>query len=178
VNDTDKIIMLLERIAAALESGTPRRKRAAATAAQPLARDPHNRPAIESFVRAWNRTCGGRLPNATMPEPGTIRWARIVECLGVEPSHDVWSAAFDALCRSAWHTGNNERGWRANIDFVIQPSQRNKWLEEGAFKISRAQAKPESKIVFCVGCEGPAVFGPGTRAPEMSVDPKCEECHK
>lgn len=42
---------------------------------------------------------------------------------------DVWRKAVDLLCESPHHVGDNERGWKANIDFLLQPNRVTQMLE-------------------------------------------------
>lgn len=45
---------------------------------------------------------------------------------------DEWMRAFDALERSAFCRGENDRGWRADFDFLLQPKSFTR-LIEGAY---------------------------------------------
>lgn len=45
---------------------------------------------------------------------------------------DEWTRVFDALERSNFCRGENDRGWRADFDFILQPKTRTKLLE-GAY---------------------------------------------
>jgi uncharacterized protein YdaU (DUF1376 family) len=49
-----------------------------------------------------------------------------------ENTLDDWMRAFDALERSAFCRGENDRGWRADFDFLLQPKSFTKLLE-GAY---------------------------------------------
>lgn len=49
-----------------------------------------------------------------------------------ENSFDDWQRAFAALERSAFCRGENDRGWRADFDFLLQPKSFTK-LIEGAY---------------------------------------------
>jgi len=54
--------------------------------------------------------------------------ARIKEC----PDVDTWSMAFQNIEKSKFLCGDNDRGWKANFDFILQPSSFTK-LIEGAY---------------------------------------------
>jgi hypothetical protein len=43
---------------------------------------------------------------------------RIKEC----PDVETWSLAFKNIERSSFLRGDNERGWQADFDFLIQPT--------------------------------------------------------
>jgi hypothetical protein len=49
-----------------------------------------------------------------------------------DSSVDEWQRAMDALERSAFCRGENDRGWRADFDFLLQPKSFTKLLE-GAY---------------------------------------------
>jgi uncharacterized protein YdaU (DUF1376 family) len=53
--------------------------------------------------------------------------ARLRDC-----TVDEWQRAMDALERSAFCRGENDRGWRADFDFLLQPKSFTKLLE-GAY---------------------------------------------
>jgi hypothetical protein len=53
--------------------------------------------------------------------------ARLKDC-----SLDEWQRAMDALERSAFCRGENDRGWIADFDFLLQPKSFTKLLE-GAY---------------------------------------------
>lgn len=175
MTDTDKIIALLERIAVAVESGTAKKRRVSSALPLKPASDPPD-ARIGEFIRAWNENCGDKLPKAYMPNKGTARYDNILKCLELEPSVVEWGRAIAALARSDFHTGGNARGWRANIDFLIQNGQRLKWMEEGKFRVNKKQASEDKKVVFCSECDRPATVGPGTRFPEIYEVPYCTEC--
>jgi hypothetical protein len=45
------------------------------------------------------------------------------------PLLDDWQRAFSALERSAFLRGENDRGWRADFDFLLQPKSFTKLIE-------------------------------------------------
>lgn len=49
-----------------------------------------------------------------------------------DSTFEEWSQAMDALERSAFCRGENDRGWRADFDFLLQPKSFTKLLE-GAY---------------------------------------------
>lgn len=174
----ERMIVLLERIAAAVETmAEPKRKPRKVETADLKAQE----ESVRAFVREWNicaQKHGGKLWEASMPSGGSSRWKQIVDCLAYEGGMKRWGAAMEALNKSSFHTGGNERGWKANIDFLIGPGQRIKWLEAGDY-MSRSAAQGAQKspsMVWCVKCDGPATAGPGTRNPGASNEPVCAEC--
>lgn len=128
--------------------------------------------AVRAFVEAWNRH-RGRLPKAHAVPLGQ-RAGRIAAALQAEPRLERWESAMKALASSPFHLGENGRGWKATIDFLVQPSQYPKWLEAGDEK---AAAPAPAEQVWCVACSNrQATYGPGTRNPAVAEKPMCLTC--
>lgn len=72
---------------------------------------PQGFPEIRKMTAQRERQLGARLRDSTM---------------------DDWQRAFAALERSAFCRGENDRGWRADFDFLLQPKSFTK-LIEGAY---------------------------------------------
>jgi hypothetical protein len=129
----------------------------------------------DAFVAMWNANCGG-LPKAETAGPADgPRRAGIAACLKVTRDLTRWADAVKALAASPHHRGQNERGWVANIDFLIGPSQRLKWMEEGARRAAQAPKATPHREVWC-GCGKQAIHGPGTRNPDTAAEPQCADC--
>lgn len=83
---------------------------------------------IESCVELYNQTAKKHdLPLAqkiTTPRKQKLK-ARLNDCGGV----GGWIAALEKLAASSFCTGNNDRGWRADIDFLLQESSFIKLME-------------------------------------------------
>jgi hypothetical protein len=68
-------------------------------------------PAVAKMTGQRERQLAARLKDSTLEE---------------------WQRAMDALERSAFCRGENDRGWRADFDFLLQPKSFTKLLE-GAY---------------------------------------------
>jgi len=100
----------------------------------------------EAFVQTWNEVCPPRLPAAKAVT--AKRRKRIAAAAVIEPNLATWRTAFDRLASSAFHAGGNERGWKADIDFILQDEQMGKWLDLAGQGVARQ----------CEGCAAaPAV---------------------
>ena len=76
--------------------------------------------AVDAAVEAWNVFAKvHKLPSiTTMTDRRRKRLAgRLKDCDGLPG----WHAALAMIPRSSFLLGNNERGWRANFDFMLQP---------------------------------------------------------
>jgi uncharacterized protein YdaU (DUF1376 family) len=81
----------------------------------------------EHVLEAWNdmaRTAG--LQSAKLMTPA--RRKRLRSMVAQHPPDD-FAAALDAVARSSWCRGENDRGWKADFDFFLQPKSFTKLLE-------------------------------------------------
>jgi uncharacterized protein YdaU (DUF1376 family) len=69
---------------------------------------PHGFPAIRKMTGQRERMLNARLRDSTL---------------------DEWMTAFAAMERSAFLRGENDRGWKADFDFLLQPKSFTKLLE-------------------------------------------------
>lgn len=80
----------------------------------------------EHVVEAWNDMAGRySLPKAKLtPERRRKLQARLKQ-------HAVgdWTEAIDAIERNPWMHGDNDRGWRVDFDFLLQPKSFTKLIE-------------------------------------------------
>jgi hypothetical protein len=72
---------------------------------------PQGFPAIRKMTGQRDRLLNARLRDSTL---------------------DEWMTVFAAMERSAFLRGENDRGWRADFDFLLQPKSFTKLLE-GAY---------------------------------------------
>lgn len=83
---------------------------------------------IEDFVEAWNETadlCGlRRIVKMTEARRRAFN-ARKREY----PEIDCWRSAFATLRKAKWMHGANDRGWRADPDFFLQPKAFTRLVE-------------------------------------------------
>ena len=83
---------------------------------------------VADVIEAWNDLAADRgLPKVSKVTEARRRQvqARIKEY----PDAADWSKALSAIDKSKFLCGDNDRGWRANFDFLLQPSTFIKLLE-------------------------------------------------
>lgn len=83
---------------------------------------------LPAFVTIWNEVmAGSRLPTVRVWSAARDRVlkARLAE----ESDLALWRVAMERLRDSPHHRGENDRGWVAGIDFLLQASQAPKWLD-------------------------------------------------
>lgn len=85
---------------------------------------------IRRAVETWNLTAeAARLPKVQHLTEARSRATakRLAECGGIEG----WQAALAKVAASPFLCGDNDRGWRANFDFMIRQSSFTKIMEGG-----------------------------------------------
>jgi hypothetical protein len=80
------------------------------------------------FVDAFNNECAHVLSKCRVVNAPRRKH---IEAALKDADLETWKKAFKALAASEFHTGKNERKWRANIDFILRPAQRAVWIENG-----------------------------------------------
>lgn len=78
------------------------------------------------LLEIWNKNSGA-LPKAkgTAASRSKLCAARWAE----NPSTEYWSEIVSRLASSSFCNGDNDRGWKATIDFLLQPDTQHKVLE-------------------------------------------------
>ena len=93
----------------------------------PNGHDPdHGTP--DDLAAAWNATLHPPLPAVRVPlNPARLKAARLR--LKEHPDSDYWHEVFRAIRASPFCLGSNDRGWRANFDWLLRPGSADKALE-------------------------------------------------
>lgn len=81
---------------------------------------------VNQLVELWNEHCG-KLPRVM--KISTKRRRIILARLKELPDLNAWKLAIQELADSEFHTGKNDRGWKADFDFLMQPDKALKILE-------------------------------------------------
>lgn len=81
---------------------------------------------LPPLARVWNEHCGN-LPRVKACSAQRIRKSQALWKL--HPGEDYWIKVIGILARSKFCTGDNDRGWVATFDFLLQPDTHNKALE-------------------------------------------------
>lgn len=93
---------------------------------QPTPQAPQGGPAL--VVDAWNaKVAGTNLPKARVTTP---RSRVIATRLKERGWLDDFHAAVDAIIRSDFHRGDNDRGWIADIDYLLQAGKSTQLAEK------------------------------------------------
>jgi hypothetical protein len=85
--------------------------------------------ALPQLAQIWNEN-RGTLPevrgcSGTRRKHAELRWRE-------EPSAEYWTKTVQRIVRSPFCTGDNDRGWLADFDFLIRPETRHK-VDEGKY---------------------------------------------
>lgn len=89
---------------------------------------PREDDAVDEAFRLYNATAdraGLPLAQVMTERRGKQLRRRLAECGGIEG----WRVAMAKLAASPLCTGDNERGWRADLDFVLQPRSFTRLME-------------------------------------------------
>jgi uncharacterized protein YdaU (DUF1376 family) len=92
-----------------------------------LPEEPENSLKPQHVVDEWNQValrCG-------LPQIVGLTGKRLRHLKSRIREHplDHWFEAFNAIERNPWMHGENDRGWRADFDFLLQPSSFQKLIE-------------------------------------------------
>lgn len=96
---------------------------------------------LAEAVAIWNSEVAGTLPRCEkLTAKRRPKLKRTLAELSNDPEH--WRAYVQALLRSPFHTGQNDRGWRATIDWAIQPDSVTKIREAETVRRRSGSNKP------------------------------------
>lgn len=80
----------------------------------------------EKILKIWNENCGSL---AKIIKIDRNRTAKLNMILKEYPDVTLWEKAVKLLAASPFHTGTNDRGWRATFDFLLQKGRMTQILE-------------------------------------------------
>jgi hypothetical protein len=81
------------------------------------------------FLEVWNAHCGGLPKVEVMTMKRLTAWAQRFRA---NPDLNYWIGLVERLARSDFANGENERGWRADVDFFLRPDTHIK-IGEGKY---------------------------------------------
>lgn len=97
-------------------------------------------PKPDEVLQVWNDNCG-ILPKASVINPKRAK--AVKAALAINADAETWAVAIRLLSASKHHRGENERGWKADIDFFLQSGQFPKWIDKAiAFLHNQARTNP------------------------------------
>lgn len=92
---------------------------------------------ISEIVEAYNETCGHILPKVMTVTEGRKKQIRAMGGIEINQVHpfrdfgiDFWKAYFIDALKDPHKRGENDRGWRADFDFLTKPVNAVKILEK------------------------------------------------
>lgn len=80
----------------------------------------------ETLASLWNDNCG-ELPKVQKLSPK--RKVKAASRLKAEPSPEYWESVIKRIAASDFCNGDNNSGWKADFDFLVQPDTHLKALE-------------------------------------------------
>lgn len=100
---------------------------------------------LPRLAQIWNQWADASLPRVVMMEPGSTRHKACEERWKLKPDEPFWVGVIRKLNASAFCMGENDRRWKADIDFLTRKDQAAKILE-GKFD-NRNEKKPSDEMV-------------------------------
>lgn len=98
--------------------------------------------ALPALAEIWNQNRGSlsevRGCSGTRRKHAELRWRE-------ESSPEYWARIVQRIARSPFCSGDNDRGWRADFDFLIRPETRHK-VEEGKYDDRKPITRGEKPI--------------------------------
>lgn len=80
----------------------------------------------KDFLEVYNSSCGD-LPKAKALSKGRLK--HLTERLKENPDLDYWRGVIERIAASDFCNGKNDRGWKADIDFLLRPDTHVKVIE-------------------------------------------------
>lgn len=84
---------------------------------------------LPELALLWNQHRHESLPAVTTVAPSGKRGKAIAERWSEKPDPIFWAAVITRISASSFCRGRNDRGWKANIDFLCRPDTASKALE-------------------------------------------------
>lgn len=103
-------------------------------------------PKAEAFVALWNELTTKPIPRCLEVTEGR---RRAIGKRLIERPLEQWAEVFKAIEASPFCRGENDRGWRATLDWVLRPETATKVLEG---KYARADESQEDSPHIPMGC--------------------------
>lgn len=112
-----------------LRDGTGRDERDGTNPTNGTERDGKSDSGLPALVEIWNKRKHPTLPAVERMNPSGKRYRACVTRWEANPEAGYWEAVIDRINRSPFCLGANERGWKADIEFLCRPDSAEKVLE-------------------------------------------------
>ncbi len=89
---------------------------------------------VRTFAERWRDIAREHGMKACVPEAcvrDKWRRKRILECRHLCDDIGVWAAGFHALAENPWNLGDNPRGWKADLAYILRDQNRASIMELG-----------------------------------------------
>lgn len=85
--------------------------------------------ALPPLAEIWNQKRDPRLPGVKSMDRGGKRYRACLSRWERNPDPNYWAAVVERVNRSRFCLGENDRGWKADIEFLCRPDSAEKILE-------------------------------------------------
>lgn len=115
----DRLELLLERIAIAIEKKKPERRLQESIPVQ----------AALKIADAWNEWKQPAFPRINGLSPQSTRYKNALARWLEKPNEEYWIGVIQRVNESKFCCGDNERGWVADFEFLVRPDNHHRILE-------------------------------------------------
>lgn len=84
---------------------------------------------VQKLIKCWNENKHPDMPICRAAKTGTARYKSAAARIKEHPDLEFWSDAIGRMAKSDFLAGKNDRGWRADFDFLIKSQSIIKVLE-------------------------------------------------
>lgn len=87
------------------------------------------RPLLPPLVEVWNQVSSQSLSKVRSMNPTSSRYRSAIARWREKPDREFWVQVIQRLNASSFCCGKNDRGWKADIEFICRPDAAEKILE-------------------------------------------------
>ena len=104
------------------------------------------KPFAERFCDAWNEVAVEHglkrcVTKTTLRDKWRVR--QIGKCRLLSCEVEDWKAGFQEVAGNPWMAGQNDRGWKAGLEYVLRDQNIARILEDGILAREEAQIKSQ-----------------------------------
>jgi hypothetical protein len=121
--------------------------------------EPVSLDTVKTMAGIWRDVCGEVLPVPRALDKGRVAALRARYLDTFSRSLDQWREFCQRVRGSPFLTGDNDRGWKADLDFMLKPKNANKLLEGGYDDRKPTSARQPLRPARTVGRDDDAGLG-------------------
>jgi len=102
-------------------------------------------------VKLWNEKSGEKLAKVSEIKlaGSTKRLLKLIQLRKENPlNEEEFSLAVDFISKEKFYTGDSKSGWKANFDWLLEPENSTKILDEATNKSSQKFKPPSEQEIY------------------------------